>query len=72
MDTGSILLHVYNVTDTENSNAHLPLAPDNPYILDKNSKSPHMNIMIVYCLQLCNDLLLTSIIKQILTSISFH
>ena len=43
MDTGSILLHAYNVTDTEKSNAHLPLAPDNPYILDKNSKSPHMN-----------------------------
>ena len=54
----------------ENSNAHLLLAPENPYILDKNSKSPHMNILNVYCLQLRNDVLLTSIIKQLLTSIS--
>ena len=52
MDTGSIVLHIYNVTDTENSNAHLPLALDNPYILNKNSKSPHMNILSAIT-QLC-------------------
>ena len=51
MDTGSILLHVYNVTDTENSNAHLPLALDNPYILDKNSKSPHIDCILSAIMQ---------------------